>query len=77
MQIYYWELVSLHIKRAHTVNYDECSTIMDRPFPNSRHLRDALDGKDLTVDEQDSSSPAAFELTSSSCPFTKLKVLGI
>jgi hypothetical protein len=35
----------------------------------------ALDGKDLPVDEQESSAAAAFDLTSSSCPFIDLKVL--
>jgi hypothetical protein len=75
MQIYYWDLFSLRVKRAYTVKYDEWSTIMDRPSPNSRHLRNALDGKDLTVDEHESSAPAAFDLTSSPCPFIKIKVL--
>jgi hypothetical protein len=75
MHIYYWDLVSLHVKRTYTVKYDECGTIMDRPSPNSRHLRDALDGKDLPVDEQESRAPVAFDITSSSCPFIKLSVL--
>jgi hypothetical protein len=48
---------------------------MDRSSPNSRHLRNALDGKDLPVDEHESSAPAAFDLTSSSCPLIKIKVL--
>jgi hypothetical protein len=48
---------------------------MDRTSPNSRHMRDALAGKDLPADTQESSAPAAFDLSSSSCPFIKLKIM--
>jgi hypothetical protein len=68
-------LVSHRVKRAYTVKYDECSTVMDRPSPNSRHLRDAMDGKDTPVDDQESGAPAAFDLVSSGYPFIKLKEL--
>jgi hypothetical protein len=74
-QIYYWDLVSQRVKRAYTVKYDECSTVMDRPSPNFRHLRDAMDGKDIPVEDQESGSPAAFDLVSSRYPFIKLKEL--
>jgi hypothetical protein len=36
---------------------------MDLPSPKSRHLRDALDGKDLPFEEQESSATADFDLT--------------
>jgi hypothetical protein len=63
------------VKRAYTVKYDECSTVMDRPSPNSRHLRDAMDGKDIPAEVQESGAPAAFDLVSSGYPFIKLKEL--
>jgi hypothetical protein len=50
LQIYYWDLESERVKRAFTVKYDECSTITDRPSPNARQLRDALDGKKIPAD---------------------------
>jgi hypothetical protein len=75
MHIYYWYLVSLFVKQAYTIKYDECSTIMNRTSHNSLHMCDTLGGKDLPVDEQESSAPAAFDLTSSALPFIKLKVL--
>jgi hypothetical protein len=74
-QIYYWDLASQRVKRAYTVKYDECSTVMERPSPNSWHLRDALDGKELPVDTQETSAPAAFDLASTASPFVKLKEL--
>jgi hypothetical protein len=74
-QIYYWDLVSQHVKRAYTFKYDECSTVIERPSPNSRHLRDALDGKELPVDTQETSAPAAFDLAFTASPFVKLKEL--
>jgi hypothetical protein len=77
LQIYYWDLVSQRFKRSYTIKFDECSTVMDRPSPNSLHLRDALDGKDMPIDDQEYIAPAAFDLASSSCPFIKLKVLEI
>jgi hypothetical protein len=77
LQIYYWDLVSERVKRAYTVKYDECSTIMDRPSPNSRQLRDALDGKDLPVDHQESTAPAALDLVSYVSPFVKLKMVDV
>jgi hypothetical protein len=73
LQIYYWDLVSQQVKRAYTVKYDECSTVMDRPSPNSRHLRDAMDGKELSADTQESGAPAAFDMVSPQSPFIKLK----
>jgi hypothetical protein len=77
LQIYYWDLVSQRVKRAYTVKFDKCSTVMDRPSPNSRHFREALDDKDMPIDDQESIAPAAFDLASSSFPFIKLKVLEI
>jgi hypothetical protein len=74
-QIYYWNLESQRVKRAYTVKYDECSTVMERPSPNSRHLRDTLDDKELPVDTQETSDPAAFDLASTASPFVKLKEL--
>jgi hypothetical protein len=50
---------------------------MDRPSPNSRQLRDAVDGKDLPVDHQESTAPAALELVSYVSPFVKLKMLDL
>jgi hypothetical protein len=47
--------------------------MMERPFPNSLHLRDALDGKELPVDTQETSAPADFDLASTASPFVKLK----
>jgi hypothetical protein len=74
-QIYYWDLVCHRVKRAYTVKYDECSTVMDRPSPNSRHLHDAMDGKDIPVEDQESGAPASFDLVSSGYPFINLKEL--
>jgi hypothetical protein len=75
LQIYYRDLVSQRVKRAYTVTYDECSTVMDRPSPNSRNLREAMDGKEISADTQESGAPAVFDLVSSQSPFIKLKVL--
>jgi hypothetical protein len=72
-QIYYWDLVSQRVKMAYTVKYDECSMVMERPSPNYRHLRDAIDGKELPVDTQDTSAPAVFDIASTASPLVKLK----
>jgi hypothetical protein len=77
LQIYNWDLVSLRVKQAYTVKYDECSMVMDCPSPNSRHVRGALDGKYIPAETQEYGAPAAFDLVSSACPFIKLKVLGL
>jgi hypothetical protein len=74
-QIYYWDLASQRVKRAYTVKYDEFSTVMERPSPNSRHLCDAIDDKELPVDTQETSAPAAFDLASRASPFIRLKEL--
>jgi hypothetical protein len=72
-QIYYWDLVSQRVKRAYTVKYDECSTVMGLPSLPSLHLRDALDCKKLPVDTQETSAPDAFGLASTASPSLKLK----
>jgi hypothetical protein len=73
LKIYYWELVSQRVKRAYTVKCDKCSTVIDWPSLNSRHICDAMDGKDLPVEAQESGAPASFDLVSSRSPFIKLK----
>jgi hypothetical protein len=75
LQIYYWDLVSQRAKRAYTVKYNECSMVMELTSPNSRHLQDALNGKETPAETQYSSAPAAFNLVATSSPFIKLKVL--
>jgi hypothetical protein len=48
---------------------------MERPSPNSRHLRDNIDIKELPADTQETSAPAAFDIASAASPFVKLKEL--
>jgi hypothetical protein len=50
---------------------------MDHLSPNSQQLCDALDGKEIPVDHQESSAPAALDLVSSSSPFSRLNILDL
>jgi hypothetical protein len=71
--IYYWDLDTKRVKAAYSVKFNEAGIAQASLSPNARRLRDDLDNRESTDEDDEVQAPAHLDIMAMGYPFTRLK----